>query len=106
KSLNQNISSNTNNTPRSFKLHQNYPNPFNPTTNIKFDIPNDANVSIKIYDLLGREVFSVSEYKQAGSYEMMFDGSNLASGLYFYSVKAETSQRDVYTETKKMVLIK
>ena len=91
---------------KDFLLFQNYPNPFNPTTNIQFGIPKDANVSIRIYDLLGREVFSVSEFKQAGSYEMMFDGSNLASGLYFYSIKAETSQRDVYTETKKMVLIK
>jgi hypothetical protein len=106
KSLSQNISSNTNNTPRTFMLHQNYPNPFNPTTNIKFEIPRDANVSIKVYDLLGREVFSVNEYKQAGSHEVMFDGSKLASGLYFYSIKAETSQRDVFTETKKMVLVK
>ena len=100
------ISSNHNNIPIEYLLSQNYPNPFNPTTNIKFEIPKDAHVSIKIYDLLGREVFSVKEYKQAGSYEMMFDGSNLASGLYFYSIKAETSQRDVYTETRKMVLIK
>jgi len=92
--------------PESFKLFQNYPNPFNPTTNIKFAIPRDANVSIKIYDVTGKEVFSVNEYKSAGSYELMFDGSNLASGLYFYSIKAETSQRDVFTETKKMVLIK
>jgi len=112
KSLNQNISSNTNSTPRSFKLHQNYPNPFNPTTNIKYEIPRDANVSIKIYDLLGREVFNINEYKTAGSYEVLFDGSNLASGLYLYSIKAETSQlssqsgRDVFTETKKMVLVK
>ena len=77
--------------PNNFSLNQNYPNPFNPTTNIKFEIPLNANVTIKIYDLLGREVFSVSEYKQAGSYEMMFDGSNLASGLYFYSLEASPS---------------
>ena len=108
KSLNQNISSNTNSTPRSFKLHQNYPNPFNPTTNIKYDIPRDANVSIKIYDLLGREVFSVSEYKTAGSHEVLFDGSNLASGLYFYSLEASpsTGLGRGYFETKKMVLVK
>ncbi|HAX49918.1 MAG TPA: hypothetical protein DCX92_13125, partial [Bacteroidetes bacterium] len=78
----------------------------------KYDIPRDANVSIKIYDLLGREVFNINEYKTAGSYEVLFDGSNLASGLYLYSIKAETSQlssqsgRDVFTETKKMVLVK
>ena len=92
--------------PRVFLIYPPFPNPFNPTTNIKYEIPNDAKVSIKVYDLLGREVFSVNEYKQAGSHEVMFDGSNLASGLYFYSLKAETSQRDVFTETKKMVLIK
>ena len=92
--------------PDSYKLYQNYPNPFNPTTNIKFATPRDGNVKISIFDLLGKEVFSTNEYKQAGSYELMFDGSKLASGLYFYSIKAETSQRDVFTETKKMVLIK
>ena len=96
----------TNNIPIEYSLSQNYPNPFNPTTNIKYEIPKDANVSIKVYDLLGREVFNYNEYKQAGSFEVMFDGSNLASGMYFYSLKAETSQRDVFTETKKMVLIK
>ena len=108
KSLSQNVSNNTNNTPRTFKLHQNYPNPFNPTTNIKYDIPRDANVSIKIYDLLGREVFSVSEYKTAGSHEVLFDGSNLASGLYFYSLEASpsTGLGRGYFETKKMVLVK
>jgi len=94
--------------PKTFYVSEPYPNPFNPTTNIKFEIPRDANVFIKIYDLLGREVFSVSEYKQAGSYEMMFDGSNLASGLYFYSLEASpsTGSGRGYFETKKMVLIK
>ncbi len=108
KSLSQNISNNANNIPRTFKLHQNYPNPFNPTTNIKYEIPRDANVSIKIYDLLGREVFNINEYKTAGNYEVMFDGSNLASGLYFYSLEASpsTSSGRGYFETKKMVLIK
>ena len=108
KSLSQNISSYTNITPKTFKLHQNYPNPFNPTTNIKYEIPRDANVSIKIYDLLGREVFNVNEYKTAGSYEVLFDGSNLASGLYFYSIEASpsTGSGRGYFETKKMVLIK
>jgi len=94
--------------PKTFEISEPYPNPFNPTTTIKFEIPRDANVFIKIYDLLGREVFSVSEYKQAGSYEMIFDGSNLASGLYFYSLEASpsTGSGRGYFETKKMVLIK
>ncbi|MBE2225690.1 MAG: hypothetical protein IAE93_00020, partial [Ignavibacteria bacterium] len=66
------------NVPRSFKLHQNYPNPFNPTTTIKYEIPKDAEITINVYDLLGRELFSINEYKKAGSYEVKFDGANLA----------------------------
>src|SRR4030095_4022622 len=70
--------------PQNFILHQNYPNPFNPQTTIKFDIPKDNFVLIKIYDILGREVFKQDEFKKAGSYEIKFDGSNFASGIYFY----------------------
>lgn len=94
--------------PDSYKLYQNYPNPFNPVTNIKFEIPNDDNVIIKIYDIRGREVFSISEYKKAGSYEVQFDGSNFASGIYFYKmvVGDNTNNGDVFTDTKKMVLLK
>ncbi|HMQ80560.1 MAG TPA: T9SS type A sorting domain-containing protein [Ignavibacteria bacterium] len=94
------------NLPYRFELFQNYPNPFNPKTNIKYEIPRDVNVSIKIYDKLGKEVFSYNEYKLAGSYEVQFDGTNLSSGMYFYKMVAETSQRDVFTDTKKMVLLK
>ncbi len=90
-----------NNTPKQFRLLQNYPNPFNPVTNIKYEIPNDVNVSIKIYDILGREVFSFYEFKLAGSYEVQFDGSNFASGMYFYKLEA-----DGFVDTKKMVLLK
>ncbi|HWA06782.1 MAG TPA: T9SS type A sorting domain-containing protein, partial [Ignavibacteria bacterium] len=90
-----------NNTPKQFRLLQNYPNPFNPVTTIKFEIPKDVNVSIKIYDILGREVFNFNEFKLAGSYEVQFDGSNFASGMYFY--KLETGG---FTDTKKMVLLK
>jgi hypothetical protein len=89
------------NVPRSFKLHQNYPNPFNPTTTIKYEIPKDAEITIKVYDLLGREVFSINEYKKAGSYEVKFDGANLASGMYLYSFETNG-----YKDTKKMVLLK
>lgn len=91
----------SNEIPASYKLYQNYPNPFNPATNIKYEIPRDVNVSIKIYDLLGKEVFNVNEYKKAGSYEVKFDGSNLASGMYFYQITAGS-----FTDTKKMVLLK
>lgn len=106
--------------PTEFMLYQSYPNPFNPITNIRYEIPllrgvsegRGVLVSIKIYDLLGREVFTYSDTKTPGSYEVKFDGSNLASGMYFYKLAAETSQlssqsgRDVFTDTKKMVLLK
>ncbi|HJY64452.1 MAG TPA: T9SS type A sorting domain-containing protein, partial [Ignavibacteria bacterium] len=91
----------TNNIPGQFKLYQNYPNPFNPVTIIKYDIPKDGQVSLKIYDITGREVFSVNEFRQAGSYSVTFNGTNFASGLYLYQLKAGN-----YVETKKMVLIK
>ena len=90
---------------------QNYPNPFNPVTNIKYEIPKDVNVSIKIYDILGKEVFSYNEYKKAGSYEVQFDGTNLASGMYFYKLvvgdaSLNTNKGVLFTDTKKMVLLK
>lgn len=87
--------------PQKYNLSQNYPNPFNPSTTIKYDIPKEGMVSLKVFDILGREVYSSNEYKKAGSYEFTFDGSNLASGLYFYKIIT-----DNYNETKKMILIK
>lgn len=87
--------------PDSYKLYQNYPNPFNPVTTIKFDIPQSTNVSIKVYDILGSEVYRLSEYKLAGSYEVKFDGSYMASGMYLYSFEANG-----YKDVKKMVLLK
>ena len=87
--------------PAEFSLSQNYPNPFNPSTMIKYDIPNDAVVKVKVYDILGKQVFGLDEFKKAGSYEVQFDGANLASGMYFYSVEANG-----FKETKKMVLLK
>ena len=98
----------SNEIPASYKLFQNYPNPFNPVTNIKFEIPNDVNVSIKIYDIRGREVFSFNEFKKAGSYDVRLDGSNFASGMYFYKmvVGDNTNNGEIFTDTKKMVLLK
>ncbi|KXK55077.1 MAG: 5'-nucleotidase [Chlorobi bacterium OLB5] len=104
----KNTSTAINNQPNQFRLYQNYPNPFNPTTSIKYEMPKNVQVTIKVYDILGKEVFSYSEYKLAGSYEVKFDGSNLASGMYFYKlVVGDNSNNGVrYTETKKMVLLK
>lgn len=85
-----------------FDLYQNYPNPFNPTTTISFSLPSRLIVSLKIFDLLGREVSTiVSEELQAGSYTRQWGAANMASGLYFYRLQAGT-----YTETKKLLLLK
>jgi len=88
--------------PKEFALQQNYPNPFNPTTTISFSIPENQNVELKVYDLLGNEVANlVNEYKSAGSYSVNFNASNLASGIYFYKLKAGNFQ-----QTKKLILLK
>lgn len=90
--------------PNRFLLQQNYPNPFNPTTKINYEIKSSGFVSLKIFDLLGKEVASlVNEKQNAGSYTVNFDSFefNLPSGIYFYTLKT-----DGFTETKKMVLLK
>ncbi len=88
--------------PLKFSLSQNYPNPFNPSTNIGFTIPDFGFVTLKIYDVLGREVKTlVNEVKKPGEYKIKFNGSNLPSGVYFYSLKTE----DFY-QVRKMLLIK
>ncbi|MCL5020792.1 MAG: T9SS type A sorting domain-containing protein [Bacteroidetes bacterium] len=75
--------------PRSFSLSQNYPNPFNPTTNIEFRISNFGFVSLKVYDVLGRELATlVNGVRSPGSYEVQFNGSRFASGVYFYRLTA------------------
>ena len=91
----------TSNIPTKFVLYQNYPNPFNPQTTIKFAVPKSEQVTLKIYDLLGREVWSYKDFKTAGNYSVTFDGSNLASGVYFYRIEAGN-----FIESKKMVLVK
>jgi hypothetical protein len=88
--------------PKEFRLEQNYPNPFNPSTNFEFRISSLGFVSLKVYDMLGREIATlVNERKPAGTYTVHFDGSNLPSGLYFYSLRSEAN-----IQTKKMLLIR
>ncbi|MEO6695222.1 MAG: T9SS type A sorting domain-containing protein, partial [Ignavibacteria bacterium] len=90
------------NIPERFELQQNFPNPFNPSTVIKYNLSIGGNVSFKIYNLLGKELLTLVNQKQsAGSYEIIFDGINFASGVYFYNLTTEG-----FTETKRMVLIK
>ncbi len=87
---------------RSFNLEQNYPNPFNPSTTINYSLANDEYVSLKVYDIMGREVAElVNEDKTAGTYSLDFDASSLASGMYFYKISAGN-----FVSTKKMVLLK
>jgi len=90
-------------TPTEFELLQNYPNPFNPSTNISFSIPTASEVSLKVYDLLGREVATLinNERMQAGLQSVTFDAGHLSSGVYIYQL---TSGQN--TSTKKMLLIK
>ena len=98
--------------PTVYKLGQNYPNPFNPSTTIKYSIPSNKTplmrgvvgvfVTLKIYDILGREVETlVNEQQKAGNYEVNFDASTLSSGIYFYRLQSYS-----FVESKKMILIK
>jgi L-ascorbate metabolism protein UlaG (beta-lactamase superfamily) len=92
----------TQSTPIRFRLDQNYPNPFNPATNIKFEIKNAGLVTLKIYDILGREAASiVSEELFPGIYTKQWNASNMPSGVYFYRL-----QSGKLSETKRLILIK
>jgi len=89
-------------TPAEYALLDNYPNPFNPSTTISYSLPEDGKVQIKIFDVLGREVATlVNEFTSAGKHNVVWDGANFASGIYFYSItfKGETLN-------KKMLLVK
>jgi hypothetical protein len=86
----------------SYSLYQNYPNPFNPVTTIQYSIPQESRVILKVYDALGNEIATlVNEEKHEGRYKIDFDGTNLSSGMYFYTLQAGN-----YTQTKKLILIK
>ena len=88
--------------PTVFLLSQNYPNPFNPSTKIKYSVPQSSNVTIKVFDILGKEIETlVNEEKPAGTYELTWIAEGLPSGVYFYQLKAGS-----FIETKKMLLLK
>jgi hypothetical protein len=92
--------------PGKFFIGQNYPNPSNPRSKIDFELPVDGRVSIRLYNLLGEEVSTVlDETREAGYYSAEFDGSMLASGVYFYRIYAE-GKSERFTKTMKMVLVK
>jgi hypothetical protein len=88
--------------PKKFELLQNYPNPFNPTTKIEYSLPTDVFVNLTIYNTLGKTLTTlVNEHKHTGSYKVVFDASNLSSGVFFYKLTAGD-----YVDIKKMVVIK
>ena len=90
--------------PGKLTLEQNFPNPFNPTTVIKYTLPSGkaSDVTLKIYDVLGREVSTlINKNQQPGEYEVYFNAAQFPSGVYFYNLKA-----DQYLSTKKMILLK
>jgi hypothetical protein len=94
--------------PTQFNLYQNFPNPFNPKTNIEFSIPNNKSIGksyvyLIVYDALGREISKiVNDYLNAGEYKVQFDGSNLSSGIYYYSLTVD----NILIDTKKLILLK
>jgi flagellar hook assembly protein FlgD len=91
-----------NNIPKAFALSQNYPNPFNPSTIISWQLAASSDVSVKVYDALGKEVATlINEKQNAGSHQIEFKAKGLASGIYYYRIKAGK-----FTETKKMILLR
>jgi hypothetical protein len=93
--------------PERFALAQNYPNPFNPTTLINYQLPVASNVTLKVFDVLGREIATlVDGMKEAGDYTISFDGSHLSSGVYFARIAAQGKNAIQYTKGIKLVLSK
>ncbi|MDR3666053.1 MAG: T9SS type A sorting domain-containing protein [Ignavibacteriaceae bacterium] len=100
---NNTVNSRANNLiPQTYELHQNFPNPFNPETTIRYQIPKPGMVTLKVYDILGREVATlVNENKIEGSYDFTFNASRFASGVYIYQIRVND-----YVSSKKMILLK
>lgn len=96
------ISNQQNNSPEKYTLSQNYPNPFNPVTKINFAIPKNQFVTLKVYDILGKEVQTlISKEMNSGSYDYYFDAAKLSSGVYFYKLSAGK-----FSDIKRMILVK
>jgi hypothetical protein len=104
--VNSTITSTENNVntyiPQKFQLYQNYPNPFNPNTLIRYQLPEDGLVTLKVYDVLGKEIATlVNDHQSAGYYKVEFKASNLSSGLYIYKITAKN-----FTQSRKMLFMK
>jgi len=101
-SLTTKIRNQNNEVPQKYSLEQNYPNPFNPTTNIKFSIPKNGFVTLKVFDIMGREISTlISREMGAGSYSFDWNASSYSSGIYFYKIEVNG-----FSETRKMMLVK
>ncbi|MGD8778347.1 MAG: T9SS type A sorting domain-containing protein [Ignavibacteria bacterium] len=93
--------------PDNFELFQNYPNPFNPSTIISYQLPEEGKVTLKIYNILGEQVKElVNETKKPGLHKVNWNASNLASGMYVYSIYAELNNGEKQLQKKKMLLVK
>jgi hypothetical protein len=96
------VESHRNIIPEKFMLSQNYPNPFNPSTTIHYSIPKQGNVTLKVFDVRGRELATlVNRQQPQGNYKIDFDATKLTSGVYFYKI-----QTDDFVDTKKMILLR
>ncbi len=93
--------------PKRFVLNQNHPNPFNPSTIIKFQLPVDANVKIQLFNSIGQKISELLNTDLSGGvHEVTFEGSNLSSGIYYYTMNAVGKDGTNFTSTKKMILMK
>lgn len=96
------VINNSSEVPSDYSLSQNYPNPFNPSTNITYTIAKDGFVSVKVYNMLGKEIDNlVSGYQIAGIYNVTYNAKKITSGLYFYQLSVNG-----YTDTKKFMVVK
>lgn len=103
------VEQNKTSVPKEFRLEQNYPNPFNPTTTIEFALPQGSAVTLKLYDILGREVATLADKELgAGVHTVVFDAHHLASGVYFYRMRAEVTTGDgrLFSRARKLMLLK
>ena len=88
--------------PAEYHLYQNYPNPFNPSTTIRYSLPESGEVTVKVFNMLGKEIATlVNGRKSSGDYKVDFNAANISSGMYFYSIRTEN-----YYQVRKMVLLK
>jgi len=90
-----------------YKLNSNFPNPFNPSTEITYSLAQDADVTLRVYDILGTQIAQlVNEQQTAGSYSVNFNADNLSSGVYFYRIVASKNERILFTDVKQMILLR